>query len=319
MGVHELAGIFNRLGKLRIVRRKPETPVRLTHGKKLIALLDAHLLEEALRQNHAAGVSDLADLEGLGHDVSELEQRLCVITCVITTVRGRIGFEVRTNTSPSAQLMEARSVRFRRSADAFTPDSCAMTSTSLRRVLSRILIGCAALVVPLVLAGCSGDDTESSTSQQQSTQSPQEQGRSQQGQTGQMPEPGASQMLSSSDVSDEQLQTAARIAMSVQMGMQEDRAQMRKDMKQKYGNPQQMDSTQKRKAQKEMRRRQLEMRKKQMSLMQEEAENEDMDPKTFRQIMRSAQQDSTLQRRLQKAMKAQMKKQQPQMNQSPNP
>ena len=189
-----------------------------------------------------------------------------------------------------------------------------MTSTSLRRVLSRILIGGAVLVAPLGLAGCSGDDTESasSSSSQQSTQSPQ-----QQDQPGQMP--GASQMLSSSDVSDEQIQTAARVAMSVQMGMREDQMQMRKEMKEKYGNPQQMDSTQKQKARKEMRRRQMEMRKKQMSLMQEEAENEGMDPQTFRQIMRSAQQDSTLQRRLQEAMRAQMKKQKPQMNQSPNP
>jgi len=196
-----------------------------------------------------------------------------------------------------------------------------MTSTSLRRVLSRILIGGAVLVAPLGLAGCSGDDTESTSSStsQQPTQSPQQQERSQQqGQTGQIPEPGRPQTLSSSDVSEEQLQTAARVAMSVRMGMREDQMQMRKEMKEKYGNPQQMDSTQKQKARKEMRRRQMEMRKKQMSLMQEEAKNEGIDPKTFRQIMRSAQQDSTLQRRLQNAMKAQMKKQQPQM-QSPNP
>jgi len=176
------------------------------------------------------------------------------------------------------------------------------------------------MAVPLFLIGCSGDSAEpgsSSTSQQ--SQSPQQQGRSQQqGQPGQMPRPGASQMLSSSDVSGEQLQAAARIAMSVQMGMREDQMQMRREMKEKYGNPQQMDSTQKAEARKEMRRRQMKMRKKQMSLMQKEAENAGMDPQTFRQIMRSAQQDSTLQRRLQEAMKAEMKKQQPQMNQSPN-
>jgi hypothetical protein len=189
-----------------------------------------------------------------------------------------------------------------------------MTSTSLRRVLSRILVGGAVLVAPLVLAGCSGDETESSTSQQQSTQSPQ-----QPGQSGQMPAPGTPQTLSSSDVSEDQLQTAAQIALSVQMGMREDQMQMRKEMKEKFGNPQQMDSTQKAKARKEMRRRQMEMRKKQMSLMQEQAKNAGMDPKTFRQIMRSAQQDSTLRQRLQTAMKARMKKQQPQMNQSPTP
>lgn len=187
-------------------------------------------------------------------------------------------------------------------------------------MLSRILIGGAVLVTAsLFLTGCSGENTESSTSQQSTQRSQQQERSQQQGQPGQMPEPGASQTLSSSDVSDEQVQAVARVAMSVQMGMREDRMQMRKDMKEKYGNPQQMDSTQKKKALKKMRRRQMEMRKKQMSLMQEEAKNEGIDPKTFRQIMRSAQQDSTLQRRLQKAMKAEMKKQQPQMNQSPNP
>ena len=188
-----------------------------------------------------------------------------------------------------------------------------MTSTSLRRVLSRILVGGVVLVAPLVLAGCSGDNTESSPSQQ-STQSPQ-----QPGQSGQVPAPGTPQTLSSSEVSEDQLQTAAQIALSVQMGMREDQMQMRKEMKEKFGNPQQMDSTQKAKARKEMRRRQMEMRKKQMSLMQQEAKNAGLDPRTFRQIMRSAQQDSTLRQRLQTAMKAQLKKQQPQMNQSPTP
>jgi hypothetical protein len=92
---------------------------------------------------------------------------------------------------------------------------------------------------------------------------------------------------------------------------------MRKQMKQKYGNPQQMDSTQKAQARKEMRRQQMQMRKKQMQMMQAEAEKEGMSPKMFRQIMRSAQQDSTLKKDIQAAMKAQMKKRQSQMNQGP--
>ena len=124
-----------------------------------------------------------------------------------------------------------------------------------------------------------------------------------------MTQPGSPQALSSSDVSEEQVQKAARIAMSVQMGTRADRMKMRKEMQEKYGDPQQMDSTEKAEAQKEMRRRQMEMQKKQMKIVQEETEKEGMDPQTFQQIMRSAQQDSTLQNRLRTAMKAQMQKQ----------
>jgi len=124
-----------------------------------------------------------------------------------------------------------------------------------------------------------------------------------------MPRPGNSETLSSSDVSEEQIKTTARIAMSVRMGVREDQMKLRKEMKEKYGNPQQMDSTQKAEAQKEMRRRQMKMQKKRMRIMQEEAKREGMDPQMVQRIMRSARQDSTLQKRLQTAMKAQMKKQ----------
>jgi hypothetical protein len=72
MRVHKLASIFDRVGKLRVVGRKPQAPVRLAYGKKLISLLDTHLLEKALRQNDAAGVSDLADLEGLRYNRPKL-------------------------------------------------------------------------------------------------------------------------------------------------------------------------------------------------------------------------------------------------------
>jgi hypothetical protein len=78
-----------------------------------------------------------------------------------------------------------------------------------------------------------------------------------------------------------------------------------------------MDSTQKAQARKEMRRQQMQMRKKQMQMMQEEAEKEGMSADMFRQIMRSAQQDSTLKKEIQTAMKEEMKKQRPQMNQGP--
>lgn len=136
---------------------------------------------------------------------------------------------------------------------------------------------------------------------------------------GQIPQRDTTKLLSSADVSDEQVQKAARIAVSVQMATRQDRMRIRKEMKKKYGNPQQMDSTQKARARKEMRRRQLKMRKKQMKIIQREAKKEGMTSQTFRTLMRSAQQDSTLQKRLQTAMKAQMKQQQPQGNQNPNP
>jgi hypothetical protein len=169
-----------------------------------------------------------------------------------------------------------------------------MTLDFLTRTAYRILLGGAVLVATPFLAGCSGNDTQSDSS---TTQQP-SQSSQQQGQPGQMP--GSGQTLSSSDVNESQVQTAAQIASSIQMGTRADRMKMRKDMKEKYGNPQQMDSTQKAQARKEMRRRQMKMRK--------EAKKAGMDPQMFRQIMRSAQQDSTLQKRLQTAMKAQMQK-----------
>jgi len=129
---------------------------------------------------------------------------------------------------------------------------------------------------------------------------------------GQMPQQDTTVTLTADDVSQEQIQKAARIAATVQTSMRAQQMKMRKQMKQKYGNPQQMDSTQKAKAKKEMRRRQMKMRKQQMQMLQEEAEKENMDPKMFRRIMRSAQQDSTLKKELQTAMKAEMKSRQPQ-------
>jgi hypothetical protein len=125
---------------------------------------------------------------------------------------------------------------------------------------------------------------------------------------GQMPQQDTTVTLSAADVSQEQIQKAARIAASVQTSMRAQQMKMRKQMKQKYGNPQQMDSTQKAKAKKEMRRRQMKMRKQQMQMLRTEAKNEDMDPKMFRRIMRSARKDSTLKKQIQTAMRAEMKK-----------
>ncbi len=138
------------------------------------------------------------------------------------------------------------------------------------------------------------------------------------GALGQMPQQNKAETLSASDVSQEQVTKAARIATAVQSAMRMQQMKLRKEMKKKYGNPQEMDSTQKAKAKREMRKRQMAMRKKQMKMMQQEAQKENMDPKMFRRIMRSAQKDSTLKKDIQAAMKAQMKKKQSQMKQNPN-
>lgn len=128
---------------------------------------------------------------------------------------------------------------------------------------------------------------------------------------GQMPQPDSSKLLSSSEVSETQVQQAARIATAIQMTMQKEQMKMRKKMKKKYGNAKEMDSTQKKMARKEMRKMQMKMRKMQMQMMQKKAEEEGMNPKMFQQIMQSTREDSTLKTRIQKAMKAQMQKQQP--------
>jgi hypothetical protein len=169
-------------------------------------------------------------------------------------------------------------------------------NTSNRRSGTRLWLLVPTLIAALVFVGCSGDSEKSDSASDSETSQNQSQ----------MAKPGELETLSADDVSDEQLQKVARIAMSIQQGTRSDRMQMKKDLKEKYGNPQEMDSTQKAQAQKEIRKRQMEIRKKQMDIMQKEAEKEGMDPKQFRQIMRSAQQDSTLQKRLRTAMKTQM-------------
>ncbi len=135
---------------------------------------------------------------------------------------------------------------------------------------------------------------------------------------GQMPQQPDTTTLSASDVSQEQVKKAARIAAAVQSSMRAQQMKMRRQMKEKYGNPQEMDSTQKANARREMKRQQMKMRKQQMKMMQQEAQKENMEPQMFRRIMRSAQQDSTLKKQIQQAMRAEMKKQQSQGQQNPN-
>lgn len=136
---------------------------------------------------------------------------------------------------------------------------------------------------------------------------------------GQVPQQDTTVTLTADDVSQEQIEKAARIAATVQTAMREQQMKMRKEMKQKYGNPQQMDSTQKAKAKREMRRQQMKMRKEQMKMLKQEAQKEEMDLKMFRRIMRSARKDSTLKKKIQTAMQAEMKKRQPQKGQGSNP
>ncbi len=125
---------------------------------------------------------------------------------------------------------------------------------------------------------------------------------------GQMPQ-GNQKTLSSEDVSDEELQTAARIAVKAQMSTQKERMQMRKDMKKKYGNPQEMDSTEKAKMRRDVRKKRMSMQKKMMKVMQKEAKKEDMDPKRVNLILQSTRQDSELNKRFKKAMKSAMMEQ----------
>lgn len=134
----------------------------------------------------------------------------------------------------------------------------------------------------------------------------------------QMAQPDSSQLLSSSDVTEQQLNKTARIWVAIAQSARKDQKKLRQDMENKYGNPQQMDSTQKAKARNEMRRRQMQMQKKQMKLLQQQAKKEGLNPKLVQRIMQSARQDSTLGARLKKAVQAEMKKQGMQMPQPPN-
>lgn len=131
----------------------------------------------------------------------------------------------------------------------------------------------------------------------------------------QMPQESDTTQMSSSDVSDEQVEQAANIAVDLQMSGREMRQEMQKEMQEKYGNPQEMDSTDKAAMQKERQQQMQQMQKEQMKMMEEKAEEEGLDVEMFQKIMQSARQDSTLQERLRTAMKSKMEEegmQQPQ-------
>ncbi|PSQ95596.1 MAG: hypothetical protein BRD55_10200 [Bacteroidetes bacterium SW_9_63_38] len=123
---------------------------------------------------------------------------------------------------------------------------------------------------------------------------------------------GQPKMLSSSDVSDEEINKVAKIAVKTQMATRKERQKLRRDMKKKYGNPQQMDSTEKAQARQEIRKKQMAMQKKTMKTMQKEAKKKDMDASKVQRVLQSAQQDSTLKKRLETAMREEAKSQRPQ-------
>jgi len=97
----------------------------------------------------------------------------------------------------------------------------------------------------------------------------------------------ASAVLSSEDVSEKEVGAAAEVIVTMQMHRQE----MQMKMRQKYGNPQEMDSTQRREA----RRR---IMKERQTLMQEKTQEENLSAERLGLIMKSARQDSTLRKRL---------------------
>jgi hypothetical protein len=115
---------------------------------------------------------------------------------------------------------------------------------------------------------------------------------------------GGGATLSSEDVSDQEIQSAAEIIVAMQF----QRQQMRKQMMQKYGNPQEMDSTQRRKAR-------MEIMKKRQALMQKKTKEEGLSAQRLQQIMKSARQDSTLRTRVRSAVQA---RRQEQMGGSPS-
>ena len=97
--------------------------------------------------------------------------------------------------------------------------------------------------------------------------------------------------LASEDVPDAEIEAAAEIVVAMQMQQQ----RMRQEMRQQYGNPQAMDSTQRRQARKELRQERR-------AMMQQKTEEEGLSPQRLSSIMNSARRDSTLRERMQTAV-----------------
>lgn len=136
---------------------------------------------------------------------------------------------------------------------------------------------------------------------------------------GQMPQQ-SQEMLSSSDVGDEELQMVVSAVVSAQMGIQEERMKLRKRMIQMKQNMQEMDSTEKVQEKRKLRMRQKKMQMKmQQDMKQAVAEKEGIEWSRAQRILQSIQQDQELGKRFKKVMKMTMKERQPQGDQNPNP
>lgn len=105
-----------------------------------------------------------------------------------------------------------------------------------------------------------------------------------------------SPQMSPSDVSDDQIESVARVVVALQ--------QLQAQFRQQYGNPQNMDSTQVAQARRQMMQEQR-------RVMQEKAKEQGMTPQKVTQIIQVARQDSTLRTEMQAAIqKVQQEKQQ---------
>jgi len=115
--------------------------------------------------------------------------------------------------------------------------------------------------------------------------------------------------LASEDVPDEEIEAAAEIVVTMQMQQR----RMRQEMRQQYGNPQAMDSTQRRQARREI------MQERE-ALMQQKTEEEGLSPQRLNLIMNSARRDSTLRGRMKTAvqeLRQEKMRQQPRMPRGP--
>mgnify|MGYP006426292423 CR=1 FL=1 len=100
--------------------------------------------------------------------------------------------------------------------------------------------------------------------------------------------------LSPSDVTDSQIESAARIVVAMQ--------QLQQKYREEYGNPQNLDSSKVA----EVRRK---LMKEQQQVMSQKVEEEGLNMQTFQQIMQTARQDSTLRTEMRSAI-MEMRKQQ---------
>ena len=104
--------------------------------------------------------------------------------------------------------------------------------------------------------------------------------------------------ITSKDISKEEMVAVAEIIVALQI----ERQQMRMEMMKKYDNPQEMDSTERRKVK-------AENLEKRQALVEKKTEEKNLSAERLNLIMRSATTDSTLRARLKKVVKEKRKEQ----------